>query len=204
MAACGCSPSWMPYLWRSPSGFTGGSSGICCAERRRAHDPFGTRFFKRQHLPEHSDPGGPHDGGPAHQRPLQRGGPHLSGPAARSPGPDGAGTGDAHHLHRHGLCQPVRHRRRTPVLHPAGQGGHGGGGAGDGQRLHAAADLRRRRDGGVSGPPAAHALPLRRQRRHLPLCRGLYDHLYAGDGVRDDRPGDESLHHRPGLRRAPA
>ena len=84
-------PSWMPYLWRSPSGFTGGSSGICCAERRRAHDPFGTRFFKRQHLPEHSDPGGPHDGGPAHQRPLQRGGPHLSGPAARSPGPDGAG-----------------------------------------------------------------------------------------------------------------
>ena len=32
-----------------------------------------------------------------------------------------------------------------------------------GKRLHAAADLRRRRDGGVPGPPAAHALPLRRQ-----------------------------------------
>ena len=73
-----------------------------------------------------------------------------------------------------------------------------------GQRLHAAADLRRRRDGGVSGPPAAHALPLRRQRRHLPLCRGLYDHLYAGDGVRDDRPGDESLHQPPRASAAPA
>ena len=35
----------------------------------------------------------------------------------------GLGAGDAHHLHHHGLCQSVRHRRCSPVLHPPGQGG---------------------------------------------------------------------------------
>ena len=35
---------------------------------------------------------------------------------------DGAGPVPAHHLHSHGLCQPVRHGGRAPVLIHRGKG----------------------------------------------------------------------------------
>ena len=46
---------------------------------------------------------------------------------------------------------------------------------------------------------AAVALPVRRKRRHLSLCRRVHDHLSSGNDLCDDRPGDESLHHGPGV-----
>ena len=48
--------------------------------------------------------------------------------------------------------------------------------------------------------PQTGALPLRRQRRHLPLRRRLSGHLPAGHRLRHDLPGPQPLHQQPGLR----
>ena len=86
------------------------------------------------------------------------------------------------------------------MFHLPGQGGPGGGGAGDGQRIYSSADLRRGGDRPVPDLQTAHPLPVWGQRRHLSLCRRLYDRLSSGDGIRDDRVGHEPVHQRPGLR----
>ena len=138
-------------------------------QRRRAGGTADKRLFPGEHPQKHSGTGPPHDVGPAYQRAVQRGRPHLFRAAARPPGPHRAWPDGAGDLHYHGLCQSVRHRRRAAELHGAGTRKPRGSGTGHGKRLYPAPDLRRGGHRPVSGHQAAHALPVRGQRRYLPL-----------------------------------
>ena len=93
----------------------------------------------------------------------------------------------------------MRHRRRAAVFHLPGPGGRRRGGADYGEFLHAPAAVRCGGHRSVSGLSTTNSVFVRRQRRHLPVCQRLYDHLPAWFDFCYDRAWYESIYQHAGV-----